>query len=130
MNGAGTGDADLRAMLARLNERLASRDPAISQDFAADAVLAGSDLGDLSRGRTAIGTHFTALFALPFVIRFDWTRIDTFARDDFGWLFAEGHGVLVRTSGEERFDYHLSGVFSRMSGDWEWTLFHGSAPKP
>lgn len=129
MNGAGTDDTALRAMLARLNERLASRDPSIADEFTAEAVLAGSDLSDLSRGRPAIGTHFAALFELPFTIRFEWTRVDTGAEGDAGWLFAEGFGVLVKASGEERFDYHLSGVFHRSADGWKWRLFHGSAPK-
>lgn len=128
MNGGGTDDG-LRDMLARLNGYLARRDPASSDEFTADAVLAGSDLSDLSHGRERIAAHFAELFELPFIVRFDWTRVETGTEGDLGWLFAEGHGVLVKTSGEERFDYHLSGVFHHTAEGWKWKLFHGSAPR-
>lgn len=128
MNGDGTADG-LREMLLRLNERLARRDPAIVDDFLPDAVLAGSDLEDLSRGHPALQNHFGKLFALPFTIRFDWRQVDARVEGGFGWLFAEGHGVLAKATGDERFDYHLSGVLQRTADGWKWRLFHGSAPR-
>jgi hypothetical protein len=127
MNGGRTNG--LRDMLSRLNERFARRDPAIADEFAVDAILAGSDLSDLSRGKTAIAAHMASILALPFTLRFDWQRVDATVEGDAGWLFAEGRAVMVKPGGEESFDYHLSGVLEHGEGGWKWKLFHGSAPK-
>jgi hypothetical protein len=129
MNGGGTDNAALRATLARLNDLLGRRDPAIADEFATDAVLSGSDLSDHSRGRDAIAAHFAEIFGLPFTLRFDWDRVETGSAGGTGWIFAEGHGVLVKDEGEQRMVYHLSGVLQRTGDDWHWRVFHGSAPK-
>jgi ketosteroid isomerase-like protein len=116
---------DLREMLDRLNDLLIRRDRSIAEQFAEDALFAGSDASDFARGRAAIATHFDALFAKPFELHFEWSLVE----GEADWLFADGEAVIVERERVTRVHYQLSASFRREGDAWLWTLFHGSEPR-
>ena len=129
MNDARAKD-EIRALITRLGELMDARDLAIADLFAAtDAMLVGSEPGEIVRGRAALSDFFAAIFATGARIHWDWDTLDIFSGSDTGWLFAEGAAVIRRDGSEARRPYRLSAVLLREDGDWRIGLFHGSEPK-
>lgn len=114
--------------LDRFVSRCRERSVEIAEDFADNALLLGSEAGEVARGRDEVRTHFAAVFAQPFVIDFAFDAVEVNASGDIGWLYAEGAAHLLQAGGTRRLPYRLTGVLVRTDFGWRWTLFHGSEP--
>ena len=120
---------EIDATLRRLGRMLFDRDPAISDQFAEDALLVGSEPGEIARGREAIRALLGQLMARPARYIWDWASVDIRVDGDMGWLFAEGAVVQSDGAGRIEVPYRLSAVFGWDGTRWVWKLFHGSEPK-
>lgn len=123
-------EAEIIAALHRFGSLLAAHDPAIIHEFApdADALLVGSEAGEVASGPDQIGEFFRAILAQPLTIAFDWRETRATVAGDQAWLFAAGDVVLRTEGSERRSAYRLTGVFQRRGGKWLWKHFHGSEP--
>ena len=122
---------DIESALARLNALVGAKDNSVIEAFDDDAevLLVGSELGEIAKGRHAIETFFTALFAAPVTIGWEWNRIDIGTEGATLWFFAEGRAVLDSAGEIKRLPYRLSGVLVRRNGALYWRQFHGSEPR-
>ncbi|MDB5492846.1 MAG: hypothetical protein JWP86_183 [Phenylobacterium sp.] len=120
----------VRRSLIRLNQLLASRDPAIVEEFAKgeDTLLVGSAAGDRARGRAELAAHFRKYFERPETLSFAWREVEVAVRGAVAWLHAEGEVVLHGDEVDRREPYRLTGVLELSGGKWLWRLFHGSQP--
>ena len=123
------GKADIEAALWRLARMMYERDPTIADEFVADALLVGSEPGEIARGREAIRALIAPIQARPGRVTWQWDSVDTTVEGDIGWLFAEGNVVMEAAADPVRLPYRLAGVLQRLDGVWRWRLFHGSEPK-
>jgi hypothetical protein len=121
--------AGIEAALWRLGRMMHERDPAITDEFATDALLVGSEPGEIARGREAIGDLLSGIHAKPYRVTWQWDSVDAHAEGAVGWLFAEGSAVIEDAGEEQRLPYRLAGVLQQVDGIWRWRLFHGSEPK-
>jgi uncharacterized protein (TIGR02246 family) len=117
------------ATLRRLGRMLFDRDDAFADQFAEDALLVGSEPGEIALGREAIRTLVAALYASPARYIWDWQSVDIRVDGDLGWLFAEGEIAWSDTNGRGSKPYRLSAVLGWDGSRWLWRLFHGSEPK-
>jgi uncharacterized protein (TIGR02246 family) len=125
-----TPDHDpIESALSQLGRMLFDRDAAFADQFLADAVLVGSEAGEVARGREAIRALLARFHDLPDRYTWDWQRIDVETAGAVAWLFAEGSVVASGARGRLARPYRLSGVLERHDGVWRWRLFHGSEPK-
>lgn len=115
--------------LSRLGRLMYERDPAVADEFVADAILIGSEAGEIARGRAEIRVLFAGIHAKPYRVTWQWDSVDTKVEGSLGWFFAEGNAIIERTEGQIRLPYRLAGVLQRLDGRWYWRLFHGSEPK-
>jgi ketosteroid isomerase-like protein len=120
---------EIDATLRHLGRMLFDRDTAFADQFAEDALLIGSEPGEIAAGREAIRALIGTLFARSARYIWDWESVDIRVDGDLGWLFAEGQ--VVRTDGEGRVavPYRLSAVLGWDGSRWSWRLFHGAEPK-
>ena len=123
-------DSEITAALHRFCALLAARDPAVIQEFAADAdvLLVGSEAGEVAAGPDQIAEFFRAILAQPVTIAFEWRETRASVEGDQAWLFATGDVVVRSPDGERRGPYRLTGVLQRRDGKWLWKHFHGSEP--
>lgn len=119
---------DIVALLNRFVFRCREQDPCIAEDFEEDALLLGSEAGEVARGREEINAHFATLFEQPFVIEFTFDSVEIETADDFGWLHAEGAAQLIQPGQQRRLPYRLTGVVEQTDDGWRWKLFHGAEP--
>jgi ketosteroid isomerase-like protein len=120
--------AGVRNALLRLGQLMFARDPDMANEFTPDALLVGSEPGEIARGSQEINALFAGIHVRPYRQTWRWDLIDCTAEGDVGWLFAEGYVVVDDGIEERRVPYRLSGVL-QLSGDrWRWRLFHGSEP--
>lgn len=120
---------EIDATLRRLGRMLFDRDEAFADQFAEDALLVGSEPGEIASGREAIRALAGKLFVLPARYIWDWQAVDIRVDGDLGWLFAEGEIVRSDGGGRMAAPYRLSAVVSWDGSRWVWRLFHGSEPK-
>lgn len=118
----------VRQAVERLGVLLFAKDAAIAEEFAPDAVLAGSETGERADGRDAVAKLFAGLMEKPRTVRWAWDSLDVSVAGDLAWIFAEGNALLGQDDGERAFPYRLSGVLRFRDGTWRWQLFHGSEP--
>jgi len=121
---AGIDDA-----LRRLGSLMYERAPAIADEFVADALLVGSEPGEIARGRVAIAALFAGIHARPYRVTWQWDSIDANIDGAIGWFFAEGSVVIEDAGQQRRLPYRLAGVLEELEGQWRWRLFHGSEPR-
>jgi ketosteroid isomerase-like protein len=119
----------LRQALQRLGMLVKGRDIAVVEEFAPDGMLIGSEPGEIARGHHELTAFFTALFAKPVSVIWDWETLDLHASGANAWVFAEGAAVLDNSTGSRRLPYRLSGVLEAVGPGWKWRLFHGSEPR-
>lgn len=120
---------EIDATLRRLGRMLFDRDAAFADQFAEDALLVGSELGEIASGREAIRTMIGTLFSRPARYIWDWQSVDIRVDGDLGWLFAEGQVVRSDSDGRVAVPYRLSAVLGWNGQQWLWRLFHGSEPQ-
>jgi SnoaL-like domain len=124
-----SGQAAIEDALWRLARMMYERDPAFADEFVADALLVGSEPGEVAHGRDAIRALVAPIHARPERVTWQWDSVDSAAEGDIGWLFAEGNFVMEAAGGPVRLPYRLAGVLQLLDGVWRWRLFHGSEPK-
>ncbi|MDB5540373.1 MAG: hypothetical protein JWQ89_2100 [Devosia sp.] len=117
-----------RAGLEQLNGAMRLRDPAAAGLFVEDALLVGSDPGEIAHGRPAIAKLLAAIHARDYVVQWQFDMLRAGGGGDRAWLFGEGHAVLERPTGATRIAYRLSGALLKTPEGWRWELFHGSEP--
>lgn len=121
--------AGIEDTLWRLGRLMLERDPAIADEFVADAMLVGSEPGEVARGREAIRALFAGIHAQPYRVTWQWDSVDATVEGETGWFFAEGSVVIDDAGPERRLAYRLAGVLQQLDGQWRWRLFHGSEPR-
>ncbi|HTJ58293.1 MAG TPA: nuclear transport factor 2 family protein [Devosiaceae bacterium] len=122
-------DEIVASALARLSGLMRAADPAIAAEFEPDALLVGSEPGEIARGRQEIAALFGDIFRTGRSVWWEWHTVDSQRSRDGAWLFAEGLVVLASSGVENRLPYRLSGALVERNGAWKWQLFHGSEPK-
>jgi ketosteroid isomerase-like protein len=115
--------------LDQLNLATRTRDPAIAELFVSDALLVGSELGEIAQGRAAIAALLAAIQAKDYLVSWQFDRLEAGGDGDRAWFFGEGHVVLERLTSVARVPYRLSAVLVHTPDGWRWELFHGSEPK-
>jgi ketosteroid isomerase-like protein len=125
----GLDDSVANAALAQLSALMRAADPAIVDQFEPDALLVGSEPGEIARGRAAIAALFAGIFKSGRSVWWEWDSVEAKRSAASIWLFAEGDAVLAGAGREDRLPYRLSGVLVERQGAWSWQLFHGSEPK-
>jgi uncharacterized protein (TIGR02246 family) len=121
--------AGIEDALWRLGRLMYERDPAMADEFVADALLVGSEPGEIARGREAIRALIAGIHAQTYRATWQWDSVDVRVEGNIGWLFADGHFVAEEAGQQRRLGYRLAGVLQRLDGWWRWRLFHGSEPK-
>lgn len=120
----------IRMAVARIGRLMHARSPAFADAFLEDALLVGSEPGEVARGRAAIRDLIATFHALPARYTWEWDVIDIRREGDIAWLFAEGHVVEDDPDGATvRRPYRLVGVLRETGGRWLFALFSGSEPK-
>ena len=120
--------ARAKAALDRLATFVFQRDPSVLSEFTDDALLVGSERGEIASGRAQLQSFFQQIFQRPARFSWEWEDIRASATDDLCWFFAEGVIVTTGGEGQTRSPYRLSGVLQRVQGRWMWHQFHGSEP--
>lgn len=118
-----------RQALETISRRMRDRDPAIADLFVPHALLVGSGMGEIARGRAAIAALFAGIHARDYTVSWDFPELDSRGDAARVWLFAEGHAVIARAGGLDRLPYRLAAVLVAEGDDWCWELFHGSEPR-
>ena len=95
-------DEIARAALAQLNRAMQERDPAIAALFLPDAILVGSEPGEVARGSAAIGGLLLAIHAKDYVVWWDMPQLDAGGGHGMAWMFAQGEVVLASPAGTRR----------------------------
>jgi len=119
-----------KVMIARFFERVSARDPGVLDEFAAgdDVLLAGSDAGEIARGREELAAFFPRLFTRPTTFAYEVQRVDASRAGDLVWFFAEGRMTVASADGRRTVPYSISGVLERYGERWLWRQYHGSEP--
>ncbi len=91
-----------------------------------DAMLIGSEPGEIAIGPEALRAFFAVLYAKPYRVMFTLPERRVSAMGNVAWLTGEGT-YRVSTGGEE-LPYRLTAVLERRQGVWLWQLFSGSEP--
>ena len=120
--------ARAKASLDQLATFVFQRDPGVLSEFTDDALLVGSERGEIAAGRAQLQSFFLQLFKRPTRFSWEWDHIRASATGDLCWFFAEGVVVTTGGEGQTRSPYRLSGVLKRVQGRWMWHQFHGSEP--
>jgi hypothetical protein len=118
-----------RQALDELNRLMRDKDAAIAGQFMPDAVLIGSERGEIARGRPAIAALFAQIHAKDCFVWWDFPAFDVGGDAGRIWFFAEGHAAIVGSGAARRVPYRLSAVIVASGDGWCWELFHGSEPQ-
>lgn len=111
-----------------LNQLLSAKDKGIVNEFETDALLLGSEAGEIAIGRDELDPFFAKLFALPVTLSWAWKETRVWSLGDIAWVYADGEIVQTADGKEIRAPYRLTGVLGRSGGAWKWREFHGSEP--
>jgi ketosteroid isomerase-like protein len=121
---------EVLAALDRLGALISKKDPQALSEFSPDdAILIGSEKGEVFDGRDQIGLHFKSFFNQPFTAHFEWKTVRISATGSVAWIFADGVAVVQAKDGDKRFPYRLAGVLENRNGRWLWRQFSGSEPQ-
>ena len=118
----------IEATLSRLGALVTQRDMAALSEFAADAILVGSDAGEIAEGIEELRTLLLRVYAQAATISWEWETIRAAASGDVAWFFAKGYVVATGAEGQKRLPYRLAGVLQWQADRWIWRQFHGSEP--
>ncbi len=91
-----------------------------------DAMLIGSEPGEIAIGPEALRAFFAALYAKPYRVLFALPERRVSAMGAVAWL--TGEGTYRTTTGGDELPYRLTAVLERRKGVWLWQLFSGSEP--
>ncbi len=91
-----------------------------------DAMLTGSEPGEIAIGPQALRAFFAGLYARPYRVIFTLPERRVSAMGNVAWL--TGEGTYRMSTGGEEMPYRLTAVLERRQGRWLWQLFSGSEP--
>ncbi len=92
-----------------------------------DAMLIGSEPGEIAIGPEALRTFFAELYARPSRVLFTLPERRVSAMGHVAWL--TGEGTYRLSTGGEELPYRLTAVLERRRDQWLLQLFSGSEPK-
>lgn len=120
--------AQAKTSLDQLANFVVRRDPSVVFEFTDDALLVGSEQGEIAAGRAQLQSFFGRIFERPMRISWEWDDIRASTSGELCWFFAAGVIVVTADDGQSRSPYRLSGVLVRVDDKWRWRQFHGSEP--
>jgi ketosteroid isomerase-like protein len=123
------GAGGIEDALWRLGRLMYERDPAMADEFLADAMLVGSEPGEIARGREAIRALIAGIHSKSYRVTWQWESVDATVEGEIGWFYADGTVVIEDAAEQRRLAYRLAGVLQRVNDTWRWRLFHGSEPR-
>lgn len=121
----------IRAALGKWNDAAGRADLDTLMTFFDDSgnvILAGSDHGEIYRGKKDIRAWLATLLAHR---RFSWdlSHPDIDQNGDTAWVFVDGTMTVTDDGGTaSSTPYRFSGVLVKRGNDWKWRLFDGSIP--
>jgi ketosteroid isomerase-like protein len=125
-------EAQVREALQRFNAAAAAGDLAAVMaqfDDRDDLLLAGSDKGEVFKGRAAMEGWLGRLLKQS---RFSWQmdRVEVSHAGDTAWAFVDGSMTVTDAAGKVRgtTPYRIAAVLVKRGGVWRWRLFDGSVP--
>lgn len=116
--------ADVLEVLDKFDRLVSTRDMSAVDEFTDDALLVGSEAGEIAKGRRQLEAFFVRVFAREDAFSWVWDRVEVSDVGDVAWFLAEGHVVI----GSHAAPYRVSGVLRRVGGRWLWSQYHGSEP--
>lgn len=116
--------------LERFNQLVSTKNLEVVEDFAPgdEALLIGSEQGEIAAGRQEIEAFFQRVFARPSTFSWEWQRIDAWYAENLAWFFADGQVILSGEKEIRRTAYRITGVLENRDGRWLWRLYHGAEP--
>src|SRR5580704_11059572 len=99
----------IEAVLARLSALVSGQDLRVLSEFVPDALLVGSEDGEIAEGKDELKSLFQRIFAQPIQISWEWQRLRASSTGNVAWFFAEGYVVLTNATTEKRVPYRLAG---------------------
>lgn len=117
-------------VLERFNELVSTKNLQVLDEFATcnEALLIGSELGEIATGSQELASFFTRIFARDATFSWEWDRIDVSWTDNLAWFFADGRVVLSTVKEQRKSPYRITGVLERQGERWLWRQYHGSEP--
>ena len=92
-----------------------------------DAMLIGSETGEIALGPLGLRSFFAELYARPYRVIFTLPERRVSAAGNVAWV--TGEGTYRLSTGGEPMPYRLTGVLERRRDRWLWQLFGGSEPR-
>ena len=94
-----------------------------------NVILAGSDKGEVCKGKDQMRTWLSAIFAhASFSWEMDHTDIDSNGKT--AWVFVEGSMIVKWDNGHaKKTPYRFTGILVKKNKVWKWRLFNGSIPR-
>jgi ketosteroid isomerase-like protein len=86
-----------------------------------DVYFAGSEIGEVARGRTELETMLRWLATLDETLDFEWSTLDVRSEGDVAWVAADG----TLNGGP----YRTLGILVRRGEQWRWHTHLGSEPR-
>ena len=123
------GAGGIEDALWRLGRLMYERDPAMADEFLADAMLVGSEPGEIARGREAIRALIAGIHSKSYRVTWQWESVNATVEGEIGWFYADGAVVIEDAAEQRRLAYRLAGVLQQVNDTWRWRLFHGSEPR-
>jgi ketosteroid isomerase-like protein len=97
-------------------------------DDSENIMVAGSDSGEVYKGKVQIESWMKMLFAHR---SFSWemNRVDIDHNGNTAWVFMDGSMIVTNDKGKTaKFPYRFTGILVKIKNTWKWRLFDGSVP--
>jgi ketosteroid isomerase-like protein len=116
--------------LDRFNQLVSTKNLEVVEDFTPsdEALLIGSEQGEIAAGRQEIEAFFQRVFARPATFSRECQRINAWYAENLAWFFADGQVILSSEKEIRRTPYRITGVLENRDGRWLWRLYHGAEP--
>jgi hypothetical protein len=115
-------------VLTRFSELISRHDLTLASEFAEDAVLVGSEEGEVTVGRSALTALLQRAFAKPHTVSWEWEQPVAHRVGDLAWFFVEATVVVVTDGTAQRMPYRVSGMLEWRASRWVWRQYHGAEP--
>jgi ketosteroid isomerase-like protein len=117
-------------VLERFMQLISSRNMEVHSEFVSDnnALLVGSDKGEIAKGQSEIRQFFTRIFARYVTFSWEANWINAFQAGNLMWFFADGEMTVESPQGQKKGPYRISGVVEQIGDHWLWRQYHGSEP--
>jgi ketosteroid isomerase-like protein len=98
-------------------------------DSSSNIILAGSDSGEIFKGRVQIMQWVSALLE-HHSFEWDMKQIEIDNYENCAWIFMDGSMIITNDKGEQnKTPYRFTGVLIKRGDTWKWRLFNGSIPR-